>query len=703
MEGPIVSMVVQWWWLLVVIPVGLWLISRWIINVPANKIAILEQRYVGKRLPPGRIIALSNEIGILGAYLPPGLKINWRWPIIRKSEDREFVVIRENQIGLVTALDGAARPNERIFAEDKAGATHNNFQDPIAFLTNGGIRGTQLRYLTSGAYKLHPQLFEHRTVDRFNVPEGMIAVITANDGAPLETGQLFGKTVTGHNNFQDPEAFIKNGGQKGQQIQILPPGTYNLHREMFTPELRKATDIKNGFVGVAEAKAGQPMDTNDVVAAAPDLKLHDSFQDGQAFLDHGGRRGIQDAVLQPGRYYINPLLFEVKEEPVTVVKQGQVAALIAHVGRDPSVDLESKVSTSPVVAGAEDPEELRHEAGVRGRHVVPKGYRGIQMEVLQPGNYPINPRAYTAVHWPTTTRSLEWSENEAKNGFDPFLVISRDGFDIFVSVRLQYRILPENVPYVMQKLGTVEELEKNVVHPLVDGIFRAQVSKSPALNYQKELASEQAAAEKTIREAMVVYKVEVVSVVISHIKPPKELMHITQQQNQAELEMSMYDAQKQAEERRIELESTKAKANQQATLMEAEVGVKKAEFEAQQKIKTAEGEAKQIELVANARANATKVTGTAEADVIEAKGLAQAKAYQEQSSALTPQVVGQIQVVEKIAAAGLKITPDIVVGSGGINGGSTSGMVDLLIANMVREQATQPTPVVVKDTKAETK
>lgn len=42
-----------------------------------------------------------------------------------------------------------------------------------------------------------------------------------------------------------------------------------------------------------------------------------------------------------------------------------------------------------------------------------------------------------------------------------------------VEVRCQYRILPENAPYVVQKIGSIEELEKNVIHPQIDGIFRA--------------------------------------------------------------------------------------------------------------------------------------------------------------------------------------------------------------------------------------
>jgi hypothetical protein len=124
--------------------------------------------------------------------------------------------------------------------------------------------------------------------------------------------------------------------------------------------------------------------------------------------------------------------------------------------------------------------------------VVPKGFRGIQREVLGPGAYNINPLAYSAIIIPTTTRSVDWSAEKGSPGeaaaFDLFQVVSHDGFEMNVEVRCQYRILPENAPYVVQKIGSIEELEKNVIHPQIDGIFRAQVSRSPAIAYQQNRA-----------------------------------------------------------------------------------------------------------------------------------------------------------------------------------------------------------------------
>jgi hypothetical protein len=46
------------------------------------------------------------------------------------------------------------------------------------------------------------------------------------DGSSIPAGRIFAAVVAGHNSFQDGEAFIKNGGQKGPQLDVLRPGTY---------------------------------------------------------------------------------------------------------------------------------------------------------------------------------------------------------------------------------------------------------------------------------------------------------------------------------------------------------------------------------------------------------------------------------------------------------------------------------------------
>lgn len=667
------------------------IVSRWVVNIGSSEIAITERRFSGRRLPAGRVFAANGEVGIQAAYLAPGLHIV-PWPYVRVVSKHNFVTIASDELGVVTAADGESMPSGRIYAEDKAGEKHDNFQDPSAFLNEGGIRGKQLRFLTNGTFKIHPLLFKIEKIKKTVIPQGAIGVVTAADGVTLGQGQLLGRRVDGHDAFQKAEVFLTRGGQKGPQIEFLRPGTYNIFADMFQVELQRAITIGDDQIGMVEARDGRPMSREDVVAPTPDVGLHNSFQDAQAFLENGGFRGPQESVLRPGTYYINPYLFAVFAAPLSVIRQGEVGVLISNIGKDPStLDVESSPSTaveSQKDASAQDPDDARVDRGVRTRHVVPDGFRGIQRNVLGPGKYNINPRAFTVIPIPTTTRSVEWGGGKTDANFDPFQVVSHDGFEMKVEVRCQYRILPENAPYVVQKLGSIADLEANVIHPQIDGIFRAQVSKSPAISYQQNRAEEQTAAERAVRDDLSAYKVEVVSVMITNIHLPEALMKTTQEKNLAEQRKSMFDAQEQSEKRRIEFQKTKSQADQQDALIKAEVGITIAKHEASQAEERARGTAAQIRLQSEADAARAKNVGDAEAAVIQSKGEAQAEAYRKQVLALTAQGVTLVEVTKAIAAAGLKITPDVVVnGSGGDGGGAGSGgLVNLLLANMLRDQ-----------------
>ncbi len=667
----------------------LFLLSRWIVNVGATEIALTERRYLGRELEAGRAFAMDGQVGIQAKYLAPGLKFIV-WPVVRVIEKKEFTTIGPNQLGIVTATDGAQLPAGRIFAGDLAGEHHDQFQNPEAFLRNGGVRGEQLRFLTNGQFKLHPNLFTLTLIEKTHIPGGKVGIISARDGQMLAAGHLVGRSVQGHDNFQKAEVFLKNGGQKGPQVDILRPGTYNIHTGIFNVRIEDAITIGDGKIGVVEALGGEPMSKIDVVADSPEGT--NSFQDGEAFLNNGGKRGPQTSILAPGTYYINKALFSVAAKDQTVVQQGQVAVLISNHGTDPSTLQEEVTNLGPIEGQTTDPEETRINTLTRTRHVVPSGYRGIQKEVLGPGRYNINPLVHQIVIVPTTTRSVEWAGSPEKQHakrmagiFDPFQVVSNDGFPMKVEVRCQYRVLPENAPYVIAKLGSIEELEENVIDPQIDGIFRAEVSKSPAISYQQKRAEEQKKAEEEVRQDLAKYKVEVVSVMITNIHLPPALMETTQQKNLAEQRRSMYDEQQKTELRRIEFEKTKAEAENQPRIIAEETGIKVAEYKAAQVVKEAAGESQRIQVVAEAEAKRIKQVGDAEASVIESKGKAQAQAYRLGGEALTPAGLTAVEVVGKIAAAGLKITPDVQVSGGGVE---SNGLVQLLLADLVKRSQT---------------
>lgn len=661
------------------------LFKLFIKNIPQGKIGIVERRWLGKRITTGRVFATGGEIGIEAQYLKPGPHFI-AWPMRRLVQVVPFTVIGGDELGYIEATDGNPLPGGRIYAEDAAGEEHNNFQDAVAFLTKGGIRGKQLRVINSGQYMIHPMLFKVEKRPKTKIKEGCIGMVTAADGQALAPGEIVGKSTQGHDSFQQAEVFLKRGGQKGPQIDFLRPGTFNINTDIFNVEEAPAISIADDFVGVVTALTGKPLNRDEVVAETPDPNAHNNYQDGQKFLDLGGKRGPQEAVLPPGTFYINPLVFDVKKVPATKVVQGQVAVLISFSGKDPS-DEPAKPSGDKVVGSdAKDDAEKRLDQGVRQMHTVPKGFRGIQDTVLGPGKYYLNPQAFSVVPVPTTTTTLEWSESAESKNFDPFKVVSHDGYSMSVDVQVNYRIAAENAPFVISKVGSIELLEKNVIHPLVDGIFRAQVSESPAISYMQKRAEEQDAALERLQAALAEYKVEAVKVLITNIILPSDLMETVKSKNLAELQKQTYVAQQETENQRIQLEKTRAQANQQGRLMEAQIGIEVAENEAKQVQKRAEGEAARIRTVAEATAEQTEKVGLAGARVVEANGRAQGVAYKEQKEALGATGLTLVEILKQVREGNIKITPDNLVVGGGEGGdaGTLGGLITLLLAGSLK-------------------
>ena len=134
------------------------LIRRWLVNVGAREIAIKERRYVGHKMPPGRVVATEGEVGIQADVLKPGLHFV-KWPFEKVVRKVPLIEIGPDELGVVEAIDGEPMPPGRVFAPDRAQNAHNNFQDPIAFIKRGGVKGIQLRTLPPGLWPIHPYLF----------------------------------------------------------------------------------------------------------------------------------------------------------------------------------------------------------------------------------------------------------------------------------------------------------------------------------------------------------------------------------------------------------------------------------------------------------------------------------------------------------------------------------------------------------------
>src|SRR5256885_227298 len=216
--------------ILIAVAVIWYVVTRFLVNIGAKEVGVKERRYLGRRMPQGSVVATDGEVGLQADILKPGLHFVM-YPVERVVQKVPLVEIGAGELGVIEAIDGEPMPMGSIFAPDRAQNAHNNFQDPIAFIKQGGVKGIQLRTLPPGKWAIHPYLFRVSIAKTTVIPPGKVGVITAADGAPLDQGRLHGKAIQSHKNFQDAEAFIYNGGQKGPQVEILTPGTYRIHTE----------------------------------------------------------------------------------------------------------------------------------------------------------------------------------------------------------------------------------------------------------------------------------------------------------------------------------------------------------------------------------------------------------------------------------------------------------------------------------------
>jgi len=633
-----------------------------LIVVGGTQVGLIERRYIGRTMREGRVVAMKDEIGIQARILAPGLHI--LFPFLYVVRKTEMLVVNDDEVGLIESIDGKPLEPGAIFARHVTG--HNSYQDGEAFLNNGGQKGPQVDIMPPGQYRINTYLFTIRKQPAVLIAKGQVGVVSARDGHPITPGRLLARRVEGHQAFQDGEWFLRDNGQLGPQIEVILPGRYRINTDLFNVEIHPATIVAANRVGLVTAKDGAPLPSGELVAVS--VEGHQDFQDASAFLAAGGQRGPQYDLLKPGTYYINPLMYDVQLDEVAIVQRGEVAVLVSNVGKEPEDILQEER-----LAGKE-------------RYVVPAGFRGIQSEVAGPGVYYLNRWAYIAYIIPTTNLTIDWAEESSSDEpqpdatgasglrrvqlFNPLAVISRDGFEMRVSVKVVIRVRPDQAPLMVAKIGSIENLIDHVIHPMIDSSFRNQASSSEAMNFMQDRADEQAKAHARTREELEKYHVECVSVLISQIILPQDLMEIHTRRVIAAQQQAMFIEQQRAEQERIATENTRATADKQIELVAAQVGVQIAEQTKQKTIIEAEG-----------RAQAVRVEGEAEGSKILAIGTATAEAYEKQVEAVGQLNLAGIEVTKSIAGAGLKITPDIMVG--GTDGASGANVFTAFIAQLL--------------------
>ena len=256
--------------------------------IPNDRVGVVEKLWSPKgSVAEGRILALGGEAGYQADLLRGGFHFGyWRWQF--RIHKLPLVTVPQGQIGYVYARDG-----EPLTAGQTLGrvVNCNNFQDARTFLASSepptsaggesttGQRGRQRAILREGVYAINQALFvvmtannvyrmrnqsgqelqtlfewqkELADVDGFSPvvvgapieivdpihPEhtttvDSIGIVTIHDGPSLPPGEIIAPAVgtdradaNFHNNYQEPEAFLRAGGRRGRQYAPLTDGTY---------------------------------------------------------------------------------------------------------------------------------------------------------------------------------------------------------------------------------------------------------------------------------------------------------------------------------------------------------------------------------------------------------------------------------------------------------------------------------------------
>ena len=570
-----------------------------VVIIPKNAIGIINKKFVlfgaNKTLPDGEIIALNGEAGLQADTLAPGIHF-WFWPWQFSIQVQEFVTVSQGKIGVVQARGGKALANGRVLAK---AVDCDSFQNVRGFLGAGGERGPQISIVPQGTYRINTAFFSVTQEDVIEIPDNMVGIVTTKDGTPLPTGEIAGKETGGHS----------------------------------------------------------------------------MYQNGQAFIDQGGNKGLQEQVLLAGRYFINPCFATIEVKPMTEVPIAHVGVVIAYVG----------------VAGKDvTGDEFKH-----GNMVI-KGEKGVWVEPLDPGKYAINPYTHKVECVPTANVVLNWATGKTEaHRLDEKLctikVRSSDGFTFNLDVSQIIHIPRNDAPKVIARFGTVENLVSQVLEPIISNYFRNAAQGSDAIAFLKERQSRQAEAKTAISKALAEYNVGAVDTLIGDIVPPAELMKTLTDRKIAEQETVTFETQRLAQVTRQQLEQASAMAATQAKVVDAERGVSIAEFQAKATIRKAEGEAKAktvqaeadamvVTTVGNAEATKTKAVGTAEADVIKMK-----------IASMESGNYAIVQVANALAANKIALVPQIMVSGGNAASGGHGGtLVDVLLANLITGQMKKP-------------
>jgi len=592
-----------------------------IVMVPEDKIGLVTTKFVlfgpNKELPDGRIIATKGEAGYQARPLAPGLHF-WKWIWQYEITLQPLTVIPNGRIGLLVAKDGVELDRGRVLAP---AVDCDSFQDAVAFLENGGRKGRQAGYLTAGTYRINTFLFDLTLAEMTQIEDNKVGIITTLDGEPIEVGSIAGKPVDGHNNFQNADAFLRAGGNRGLQQQIVLAGLYNFNPWFVQVEQVEMTTVPIGYVGVVNSYVG-PEGT--------DLS-GDEFKHGNIVAK--GHKGVWAEPLGPGRYPLNTYTLKVEIVPTTNLVLNWANA------RNESHNLDRHLSTITVRSRDGFPfnldvSQIIHIPAIEAPKVIARfgTMMNLVSQVLEPtiGNY---------------------FRNSAQKADVISFLTSRTERQDSARTHISQVLSEYNVNGVDTLIGDIVPPE-SLMKTLTD----------------RKLAEEQKSTYETQKLAQETRQLLEKETAIADMQ--KEIV-----QAQQGVQIAERVAESAVKKANGEAQSVKIQAGAEAERVKLTAAA-----DAERVKLTAAAEAERVRLTGSAEAERTRLTGEAEADKILAIGKSNAESYELQVKAMGSDEFTRLKVMEVIGKEGVKIIPDVLIA-----GGEGASVVDLLGVKLLEQ------------------
>ena len=659
-----------------------WLCFR---RIPNNSVGVVEKLWsLHGSVPEGQIISLDGEAGFHSELLRGGIHFGyWRWQY--SVHRAPLVTISQGKIGYVYARDGRPLSPSQTLGHD---VECNSFQDARAFLSRMpqldagslsmvGQRGRQRAILREGVYAINPALFVVLSEEKVFA---MTAIQTKQE---IETVEQFRSELQSIGGFRP----IVVGSQMQFDNSASPDQPANVDS-----------------IGIVIVHDGPSLPVDEIIAPivggeSNSENFHNNFQDAEAFLDGGGKRGRQYQTLTDGTYFINRWFATVEMIPKTVVPIGYVGVVVSYIGRHGN-DVSGK--------------SFRH-----GEQVA-SGEKGVWEKPLGPGKYAFNRYAGNIILVPTTNFVLHWITGRSESHrYDESLrsidLVTKDAYEPLLPLSVVVHIDYERAPSVIQRFGDVKKLITQTIDPMLSAFFRDVAHTKTMLGLLHERDQIQKEAREELRDKFRAFDIECVDVLIgkpSSAPGDDKIETLLEQLRQRQLsteQLETFERRKIAAEKNQELKAAEAQADMQTSLTNAQVQARIAESQgeadlararkkAQETVVMADAglersrrEAEQKVLLAEAESRERMLVGRGESQKIMQIGLSEATVLMRKISSFgDPRLYALQEVAARLSTSQQPLVPERLFVSSGQNGETAalgSGMLGTLLQLLVAEKS----------------